>query len=90
MRKLAITLLVLAAIAGSLYAFRQPLMEAMTEGITSNMFVAADTDAYDPGVAVGASLPPLLATYNGAEVTDLGAFMGERGIALYAIRSVDW
>lgn len=90
MRKLAITIVVLAVLAGSLYAFRAPIMEALMERLTADMFVPADTDEYDPGVAVGAMLPPLRATYNGNEVNDVAGFMGERGVALYAIRSVDW
>jgi uncharacterized protein YxeA len=54
---LAIALGVVVVAAGGVYVFRAPLMDAMFERMTANMFVAGDTDAFDPGVAVGEPLP---------------------------------
>lgn len=79
------------AIAGlGIYAFREPLKNAMVERMTANMFVARDDDAYDPGVAVGQPLPALHARYRGREITQLGEFSGRKGMVLFVNRSVDW
>lgn len=91
MKKFLIGLLAVVAVGGvGIYLFRAPLMDMVVEQLTADMFVAADTDPYDPGVALGERLPSLLALHQGAEVTDLAAFVGENGVVLYAIRSVDW
>jgi len=80
--------LVVAGIA--VYAFREPLMGAMFERMTANMFVARDDDAYDPGIAVGTEVPPLHARYRDQEVTQLDDFMGSKGLVVFVNRSVDW
>lgn len=64
--------------------------EAIVERLTANMFVAADTDAFDPGIAVGSSLPALRAMHAGKEVTGLDGMAGTRGTLLVVNRSVDW
>jgi hypothetical protein len=81
---------VVAVLAFGGYVFREPLMNAMFERMTANMFVAKDDDPYDPGLAVGASVPALRARYQGQVVTDIGTVMGPRGLALFLNRSVDW
>lgn len=91
MRKgLLISLLVVALAALGVFAFREPIMGAIVERLTRDMFVATDTDAFDPGVSVGSALPAIRARLEDREVTDIGEFMGERGAVLIANRSVDW
>ncbi|HET6471513.1 MAG TPA: hypothetical protein VFG38_06700 [Pseudomonadales bacterium] len=78
----------LVAIGG--YVFREPLMNALIERVTANMYVSKDAYPFDPGRAVGERLPPLRALYRGREIADVGALMGAKGLALYVNRSVDW
>jgi hypothetical protein len=87
---LMISALVVALVALGIFAFREPIMGAVVERLTRDMFVAADTDAFDPGVPVGSALPSIRARMADREVTDIGALMGERGAVLIANRSVDW
>ncbi len=89
-RALGITATVIVVAGIAVYTFREPLMTALFEKITADMFVASDTDAYDPGPAVGTTLPAIHARYRGGEVTQLGDFMGSKGLALFVNRSVDW
>lgn len=89
-RGLLISVVVVALAALGVFAFREPIMGALVERLTSDMFVAADTDAFDPGVSVGSALPAIRARLDDREFTDIGAFMGERGAVLIANRSVDW
>jgi len=72
------------------YLFREPLMQAMMDRLTADMFVDADTDSYDPGLPVGERMPAIAARHDGRTVEDLGEFMGENGLVLFAVRSVDW
>ena len=91
MKKVLAVLAAVIVVAGiAIYAFREPLITAMFERMTADMFVARDDDAYDPGIAVGAEVPPLHARYEGREVTQLGDFMGSKGLVLFVNRSVDW
>ncbi len=91
MKRILLGIAALVVVAGiGIYAFRAPLMEAVADRMTAHMFVARDTDAYDPGVALGQSFPPLHARYQDREVTDIGEFMGARGVVIYVNRSVDW
>jgi hypothetical protein len=76
------------AIAG--YLFRAPLMEFAMEKITANMFVAADTDDFDPGIAIGERFPPLHTLFRGQGLTDTSPFIGDKGMIFIANRSVDW
>jgi hypothetical protein len=91
MRKVILSIaLVVGVLAVVGFAFREPLTDALVERITTDMFVAADTDAFDPGIAVGSPLPPIRALADGREVNGVDAYMGERGAILVANRSVDW
>lgn len=72
------------------FVFRTSLIEFAKDAITADMFVSADTDSFDPGVPVGSAFPPLLAHYEGREVTDLSEFIHDRGMVFIANRSVDW
>lgn len=55
-----------------------------------NMFLDEDTDDFDPGLPIGADFPAIRAIYDGREITNLDEFMGERGVAFFALRSADW
>lgn len=83
-----LAVLVVAGIAG--YLFREPLMQTVMNSVTADMFVDADSDAFDPGLAVGAHMPLIAARYQGTTVNGLAQFMGENGVVLFAVRSVDW
>jgi hypothetical protein len=90
MRTLMIVVGALAALALGAYVFREPLMEALFERITADMFVQSDSDTFDPGAAVGARLPAIRASYGEEELTDATTLAGPRGLVLIANRSVDW
>lgn len=68
------------------YVFLSPIM-AQNLG---NIFVPEDTDAFDPGLPIGAQFPQIRALYQGREITDIDRFMGENGLVFFANRSVDW
>jgi hypothetical protein len=76
------------AIAG--YVFRGPLMESAKEKITKDMFISADADSFDVGLPGGATFPAINALYRGEVVSDMGEFIGDRGMVFIANRSVDW
>tara|TARA_R110002073_G_scaffold265820_1_gene428867 strand:- start:30 stop:671 length:642 start_codon:yes stop_codon:yes gene_type:complete len=86
--RVVLPLLILLLLLG--YLFREPLKELAFARFTQDMFVAADTDNFDPGPAVGSQFPGLQATYNGRTVTLIDEFAGPRGTVFIASRSVDW
>ena len=91
MRKTLLTvflLLLLATVLG--YLLRQPLKEFAYEVLTRDMFVARDTDAFDPGPALGSRFPGLRASYQGRDVTLIEEFAGRNGTVFIASRSLDW
>jgi hypothetical protein len=91
MKRLLVVAFVLGVVGVSaLYVFREPLMDAVAERLTADMFVAADADAFDPGPAVGSAFPPFRALHAGVAVTGLDGFMGPRGLVFFANRSVEW
>ena len=55
-----------------------------------DIFLSEDNDSFDPGLPVGAAFPEIRALYQGEEITNVDAFMGERGLAFFAVRSADW
>jgi len=73
-----------------LYAFREPVKQAVMDRMTANMFVARDSDSYDPGIAMGEPFPPIRARFGNRVVSDMGSFVGKRGMVVYVNRSVDW
>ena len=81
------TLAVLVAV-GAL--FREPLKQMAIDQLTADMFVAADSDSYDPGLAIGERFPALRALHQGNVVSDMGQFIHDRGMVFIANRSVDW
>jgi hypothetical protein len=72
------------------YVFRGPLMESAKEKITKDMFIAADADGFDAGLPIGTNFPQINALYQGEVVSDMGQFIGDRGMVFIANRSVDW
>ena len=89
-RALLITFCALLTAAALLYLFREPVKQALYDRITADMFVAADSDAFDPGPALGSRFPGLRASYRGREVTLLDEFAGSNGTVFVASRSLDW
>ena len=86
--KILLLILILALALG--YWFRESLKELAITRLTQDMFVAADTDDFDPGPAVGSRFPGLQATYKGRVVTLLDEFAGPNGTVFIASRSVNW
>ncbi len=77
MKKFLPALALLLAVAVALgYLFREPLKEFAYARLTEDMFVAADTDEFDPGPALGSRFPGLRATYQGREITLIEEFAG--------------
>ena len=72
------------------YVFRGPLFETLKDQVTRDMFIAGDTDSFDPGLAVGDTFPPLQASYHGEVVSDMGQFITDKGMVFIANRSADW
>ena len=54
------------------------------------IFLEEDTDSFDPGLPIGAQFPEIRALYQGREINRIDEFLGERGLAFFALRSVDW
>ena len=91
MRKTLLTVFLLLLVATVLgYLLRQPLKEFAYEVLTRDMFVARDTDAFDPGPALGSRFPGLRASYQGRDVTLIEEFAGRNGTVFIASRSLDW
>ena len=91
MKRILLFVAIGVVVAGlAVYTFRAPLMAAVVDRVTANMFVASDDDAYDPGIAVGQTLPALHARIHDREITQLSEFMGKKGLVLFLNRSVDW
>jgi len=86
--KITAILLLLALALG--YLLREPLKEIAFARLTQDMFVAADTDDFDPGPARGSRFPGLQATYQGRPITLIEEFAGANGTAFIASRSFDW
>lgn len=87
---LSIILSVLVLAAALAYFFREPLKEAAYARLTADMFVAEDSDDFDPGPALGSRFPGLRARWQGREVTLIEEFAGENGTVFIASRSLDW
>ena len=89
-RRLLIGLSAVGVLAIAVYAFRGPLLAFAIDRLTAHMFVPRDDDAFDPGVAIGAPFPPIRARIGSRELTRLDEFSGEKGLAVFVNRSVDW
>ncbi|MBE1300299.1 MAG: redoxin domain-containing protein [Alteromonadaceae bacterium] len=58
--------------------------------VTSDMFVTADSDNFDPGLRVGSTFPAISARYKGEVITEIDQFKKQKGVILIASRSYDW
>lgn len=91
MKKFLMAIVVLIALAGiGIYLFQEPIKNMAIEKMTADMFVASDDDAFDPGLPVGTQFPPILASLDGATITDVSPYSGPSGLVFVANRSVDW
>ncbi|QFU76665.1 peroxiredoxin family protein [Halioglobus maricola] len=90
MKKIAFSVGLLLMIAAIAVALRAPLKDAAYDKLTQEMFVSADTDAFDPGPELDSYFPGLNARYQGRDVRLLDDFAGENGTVFLAVRSVDW
>jgi hypothetical protein len=91
MKKTLLTVLAVLLVAGGgSYLFKGQLWEFAKEKITADMFIAADTDNFDPGLAIGASFPTIRAVYQGREITGVRQFVHDKGMIFIANRSADW
>lgn len=82
---IAVLALLLLALA---FWFREPLKEMASAQLTRDMFIAGDSDDFDPGPALGSYFPGLHATYKGETITLLSPFAGARGTLLIVNRSL--
>ena len=81
---------VFLALVAAVALFWDQVRDAGYSAVTADMFVAADTDAFDPGLTVGASFPAIKALYQGREIHDVGEFIRDKGMIFIANRSADW
>lgn len=91
MKKVLVSIVVvLVVIVAGGNLFRTQLIHLFKDEITANMFVAADSDGFDPGLAIGDTFPILHAQYQGEIINDMGQFVEDRGMIFIANRSADW
>lgn len=64
--------------------------QLMAQPNLDEMFIAEDTDGFDPGLAIGDQFPPIRALYEGEEISSIDGFIGENGAIFIANRSADW
>ncbi|MFT5711365.1 MAG: hypothetical protein ACI8QT_002071 [Halioglobus sp.] len=89
-KKMLTASLVLLVVAAGLYVFKSQLWDFTAKAITADMFVQADTDNFNPGIAIGEQFPDIHALYQGGEITDAGEFIHDKGMVFIANRSADW
>lgn len=89
-KRLVIVLSVLFVASAGIYLLRGQLWEGIKTTLTADMFVEADTDDFDPGVAIGSTFPAVRAHYQGREIKDLQPFIHDKGMVFIANRSADW
>lgn len=80
----SVSLIVL--VVGGAFLFKDQLMGLMTD----DMYLTADTDNFDPGLAVGDTFPSIKAIYNGSEISSVDSFVHDKGMIFIANRSADW
>ncbi len=91
MKKFFIGLLVVVGLLGAaVFLFQEPLKDMAVERVTADMFIAADTDSFDPGIGIGAQFPAIDASLGGRRVTSVAEFAGPNGLIFVANRSIDW
>ncbi|MFV8817789.1 redoxin domain-containing protein [Haliea sp. E17] len=90
MKKTRLIFVVFALLLGLLWAFRAPLKQLAYDQLTRDMFVAGDSDSFDPGPLPGSAFPGVNATWQGRQIRLLDEFAGPSGTLLVAARSVAW
>ena len=81
---------ILAVLVLTAVLFQKQIINMLSGTITKNMYVQADTDDFDTGLAVGQSLTAVKFLYKGVEGSDLMQFAKENGLVIMANRSLDW
>lgn len=90
-KKIFLTLgCVLLVLGSGAYLFKEQLWEIVIKVVTSDTFIAADTDSFDPGLAVGKPFPNIKAVYQDQEVVSVSGFAYNKGMVFVANRSADW
>ncbi len=77
--------IVVLVVAGA-FVFKDQLIGLMTQ----DMFIAGDTDTFDPGPAIGETFPAIKAIYQNKEVYDISEFVHNKGMIFVTNRSADW
>ena len=77
-------------VAGLFWVGAAEIERAVKQQLTSDMFVSSDSDAFDPGLPLGARFPALSARLDAMPVTDVSRLVGDKGMIFIAVRSVDW
>ncbi|MFK8048096.1 MAG: hypothetical protein AB8B81_06670 [Halioglobus sp.] len=80
----SISLVVL--VVGGAFLFKDQIIGLITDDI----FIAADTDVFDPGLPVGDTFPSIRAVYEGNEISSIDSFVYDKGMIFIANRSADW
>lgn len=81
---------VLASLIMAGAIFKEPLLAAVKETITADMFVNVDDDDFDVGLALNADFPEIKALSKGELITQIQPLIGDKGMIFIANRSVDW
>ncbi len=81
---------VLLLIGGTGYIFKHKVWEVVVMFAAKDTFIAADTDNFDPGLAVGEVFPKIRVLYQGREVKDVREFEHHKGMVFIANRSAVW
>lgn len=89
-KKITILAVILTSLVAGVYLYLQPIKQVVYDQVTSNMFIALDNDAFDPGPAVGSHFPGVNATWQARELRTLREFAGRNGTVFVATRSADW
>lgn len=79
-----------AILAVSGFFFEDTIKQTIYDYVTRDMFVDGDHDQFDPGLPTGAQFPAISAQFEGAEITSITRFGGQRGTVFIASRSFDW
>lgn len=86
-----LTVLMLMAFTGpSLAEKSKAEKQAMMDARDPAMFIAEDTDDFDPGLAIGTPLPAIAVQGAAQSWQSLEAFTGPKGLVIVAVRSVEW
>jgi hypothetical protein len=80
----------LLTIVIALSGFSLGMQSLQAQPNLDNMFLEADTDSFDPGLPIGAQFPAMRALSGGQEINNVEDFFEDKGLVVFAVRSVDW